>query len=304
MSQRGLHGFLLVIGIAFLLIISVGSVAAQDGSPPATDWEQVYTDGSGVTEAEAMVQTGDGGYLLAGQYDPDSDDNQQGKAIKLDSEGNVIWNKTYGDAGFDRFYAAERTSDGGYILAGSSDGLSNEQAWLVKIQSDGTKEWEQKYGDFDPTARALSVVETADGGYAFAGWIGATQSGNPNGWLVKTNSDGAKQWDHTYGGDETDKIQTVIETDAGGFALAGGSSSFASDGDDMWLIRTDNTGAKQWDETYSNSNDDGVVGEGLIQTDDSGFALSGFTGGSLDNTWLVKVTNSGTKEWDSTTSGV
>jgi hypothetical protein len=284
--------------------VEIKASDSEDGEAPDIDWEQVYTDGGDHTETQGMTKTSDGGYVIVGNYIPEEDiyldkknRDQEGRVLKLDSNGNVVWNKTYGDSGFDQLNAVARTSDGGYILAGSSWGLQKEEAWVIKIRSDGNVQWQERYGG-SADSRALSVVETTDGGYAFAGWKKYTGGDNiPNGWLVKLDSSGSKQWDRTYGGDETDKIQTVIETNSGGFALAGWSDSFASQGDDMWLIRTDKTGNKLWDHTYSNSNDDGAFGEGLIQTNDGGFAVAGFTTDSFDNMWLVKVDESGTKQW-------
>lgn len=128
-------------------------------------------------------------------------------------------------------------------------------------------------------------------------------------WLVRTDENGIVLWDRTYGGTENERARALIQTTDGGFALAGrtwtSSSGFGPGFRDMWMVKTDEDGSKQWDQTYSGTERGGAVA--IIQTIDSGFALAGYTA-SLDTVsyvdmWLVITDANGGVQWNQTYGG-
>ncbi|MFX0062334.1 MAG: hypothetical protein ACFFC7_09125 [Candidatus Hermodarchaeota archaeon] len=155
-------------------------------------------------------------------------------------------------------------------------------------------QWSQTYGGvYSDYASAL--IQTTDGGYALAGGTGLYDPRGSDYWLVKTDSNGTAQWNQTYRGKEDDEARTLalIQTTDGGYALAGGTSSYGAGGSDFWLVKTDSQGIPQWNQTYGGVRND--YAEALIQTTDGGYALAGRTGSfgaGRSDFWLVKTDGS------------
>jgi predicted secreted protein len=163
--------------------------------------------------------------------------------------------------------------------------------------------WNQTYGG-PGDDEAACVIQTSDGGYALAGYTNSFGAGSYDFWLVKTNSSGSMMWNQTYGGPGDDKATCMIQTNDGGYALAGYTNSTGAGDDDFWLVKTDSSGTSQWSQTYGGPYDE--VANALVQTSDGGYALGGLTGsygaGDFDF-WLVKTTSSGTTQWSQTYGG-
>jgi hypothetical protein len=252
-------------------------------------WNQTY-GGANNDEAWSVIQTSDGGYALAGVITlPDW--SYDFLLIKIDSVGNIIWGKIYGGAYGDWALSMIQTSDGGYALAGytQSFGAGGQDFWLVKTDSVGNMVWSQTYGGAN-NDKAWSVIQTSDGGYALAGMTKSFGAGGQDFWLVKTDSVGNMVWNKTYGGASDDWAFSVIQTNDGGYALAGLTQSFGAGGQDSWLIKTDSAGNMVWSQTYGGASGDAAFS--VIQTSDGGYALAGGTasfGAGMVDFWLVKI---------------
>jgi predicted secreted protein len=253
-------------------------------------WNQTY--GGAITDyASALVQTADGGYALAGFTGSFGAGNHDFWLVKTDSAGNALWNKTYGGTSVDEAYALVQTADGGYALAGYtwSYGAGGSDSWLVKTDANGTAQWNMTYGGTG-IDYALALVQTADGGYALAGFTGSFGAGYYDFWLVKTDANGTAQWNMTYGGTSFDWAEDLVQTADGGYALAGSTYSYGAGMIDFWLVRTDSAGNALWNMTYGGTGDDYAYDS--VQTVDGGYALAGVTGsygaGGSDF-WLVKT---------------
>ncbi len=115
---------------------------------------------------------------------------------------------------------------------------------------------------------------------------------------MKTDSNGNKQWDKTFGGTDCDRAESVQQTADGGYILAGGIDVFGGDGD-FWIVKTDSNGKKEWDGSFKGTADDWI--ESAKQTSDGGYILTGRTRlRGDDDVWLVKTYSNGKKEWDKT----
>jgi hypothetical protein len=266
--------------------------------PPTTEWTKTY-GGTGMDEANSVVQTSDGGYALAGftySFGAGGDDFW---LVKTDGSGNMQWNKTYGGTGMDEAHSVVQTSDGGYALAGDN----SYDFWLVKTDSFGNTQWNKTYGGwaFD---EAWSVVQTSDGGYALAGSTWSYGAGKTDFWLVKVDSSGNMQWSKSYGGADLDEAYSVVQTSDGGYAIAGYTASFGAGLADFWLVKTDGSGNMQWNKTYGGTKADQAFS--VVQTFDGGYALGGSTfsyGKGQNDFWLVKVDSSGNMQWNKTYGG-
>lgn len=279
-----LSSIILFVLFSFSLISSVGASSVM--------WSQTY-GGAGQEVAHWLVGTSDGGYALAGYTRdfgaPEGDGDFW--LVKTDANGNMEWNQTYGGVLNDYARALIETKNGGYVIAG---GLWN--FWLVKTDAYGNMEWNQTYGGAG-TDRAYSVVETSDGGYALAGSTWSFGAGKDDFWLVKTDRYGNLEWNRTYGGARSDSASSFVVTSDGGFALAGDTFLINSSDPDFLLIKTDDRGNMEWNQTYDSWWDHA---SSVVETSDGGYVIAGFAGSyfGIGDFWLVKTDGNGNMEWD------
>jgi hypothetical protein len=237
-----------VIFLAMLLsVIPVASLNSQAVKAVTSTggWTKTYGGTSG-DYADALVQTSDGGYALAGMIESFGAGPLDCCLVKADASGNMQWNETYGGTNGDGAYALVQTGDGGYALAGrtGSFGGGGDDFWLVKTDASGTMEWNRTYGGTSYDL-AYDLVQTTDGGYALAGETCSFGAGNYDAWLVRTDASGTVQWNRTYGGTNEDGATALVQTSDGGYALAGRTTSYGSGEPDFWLVKTKADGAVQ-----------------------------------------------------------
>ncbi len=229
-----------------------------------TAWTRCY-GGSGGDYANTIQQTTDGGYIMAGaSYSTDGDvTGNHGSndywVLKLTATGDTVWTKCYGGSDSDNAYAIQQTTDGGYIVAGSSrstdgDVIENHGAadfWIIKLTATGDTVWTKCYGgsgDDVPTA----IQQSSDGGYIVAGFS-LSSDGDVHGnhgvidyWISKLTATGDTVWTKCYGGFGEDFANAIQQTTDGGYIVAGSSRS--TDGDttgngyfDYWILKLDNS---------------------------------------------------------------
>jgi len=164
-------------------------------------------------------------------------------------------------------------------------------------------EWDRTYGGTgDEEARSL--VQTVDGGYAFAGYATSFGAGDHDFWLVKIDTNGDMEWNRTYGGTGDEDALSLVQTFDEGYALAGITDSFGAGGHDFWLVKTDADGNMKWNRTYGGANHEDAYS--VVQTDDEGYAIIGRTWSfaiGLYDFWLVKTDANGDMEWNKTMEG-
>jgi hypothetical protein len=113
--------------------------------------------------------------------------------------------------------------------------------YFVKVGVEGSFEWEKEYGGTSVSA-AYSAVQTYDNGFALVGYRAPSVTGNRDCYLVKTDASGAVLWENTYGEELDDTMRSVVQTNDGGYALAGQTCSFGAGCWDFWLVKTDENG--------------------------------------------------------------
>ena len=255
-------------------------------------WDKTF-GGSNSDCAFTMQRTSDGGYILAGTFVVGGYPEEDAWLIKTDANGIKVWDKTFAGSGEDEAYAVQQTSDGGYILAGTSTvgGDPEQDAWLIKTNVNGNEVWETTFGVVGSGSDwARAVQQTSDGGYILAGWTDSFGAGANDAWLIKTDANGIKVWDKTFGGSNSDCAFTMQRTSDGGYILAGSTDSFGAGGADAWLIKTDANGIKVWDKTFGGSSSDWA--RAVQQTSDGGYILAGSTwsfGAGHGDAWLIKT---------------
>ena len=264
----------------------------------------------GIDEAVCVQQTSDGGYIISGNTnstDGDFSDNhgdQDSWVIKLNSIGNLQWKKCLGGSKEEFATSIQQTSDGGYIIAGSTrsidgdvsgnnGGVNAKDAWIVKINSSGTIQWQKciggssGYNGWGDDDFASSIQQTSDGGYILAGHTNS-QDGDVSGnhglidsWVVKLNSTSSIEWQKCLGGTNFDEAKSIKQTSDGGYIVAGYTMS--NDGDitgnhgntDSWVAKLNSNGSLQWQKLLGLSDYEGA---NCIQpTVDGGYIIAGYT---------------------------
>jgi hypothetical protein len=236
----------------------------------------------GLDYGASVQQTTDGGYIIAGTTSSYGAGYGDVWLIKTDSSGNKLWDKTFGGVGEDEGASVQQTTDGGYIVAGTTSLYGgNRYVWLIRTNSLGNKVWDKTFGG----GEGASVQQTNDGGYIIAG-----TNYEHDAYLIKTDSSGNKLWDKTFGGANDDDASSVQQTTDGGYIVAGTTSSYGAGGHDVWLIKTNSLGNKVWDKTFGDvGNEEGSC---VQQTTDGGYIIAGTTSPffiPISDVWLIKT---------------
>jgi len=284
-----------------LIIIAVFSLMAlslYSQSPPDTLWTRTF-GGNDYDHGECIQNTMDGGYIILGHTMSFGAGNYDIWLIKTDSNGNEVWNQTFGGSSNDYGYSVQQTTDGGYIVTGhtSSFGNGNLDVWLIKTDSNGTEEWNQTFGGIYWEG-GYSVRQTSDGGYIITGFI---DTGDYDVWLIKTDSNGNEEWNQTFGGNDYEIGGCVQITNDGGYIIAGETTSFGAGSIDYWLIRTNANGDSLWTKTFGGISGDSA--QFVIQTLDGGFIIVGSSYINMNDCLVIKTDENGNAVWQQTFGG-
>ncbi|QNF32127.1 T9SS type A sorting domain-containing protein [Adhaeribacter swui] len=344
----------------FFFKIFAFSVVAQPAL--VKKWDKTL-GGTADDYLSVTVPTPDGGYLLGGtSYSTKSGDKTHenyGEAdchhntcyftsedywvIKIDADGQKVWDKTYGGRGSDQLKAMVALPEGGYLLGGisysntSGDKSANSKGysdyWVIKIDLYGNKIWDRTYGG-SSADDLVSILPTPDGGFLLGGTSFSGIEGDKTDmnrgentsdyWLVKIDRNGTKQWDQTYGGSNTDYL-TFLAATPDDQILVGGSSNSRVSADKTapnkqtalakaentyngWILKIDQRGHKQWDKTYGFSNRDNHLAAIYYQPETKKFIIGGSAAGlsltDYDYDYLVaEIDATGNETWLTTYGG-
>jgi PKD repeat protein len=204
------------------------------------------------------------------------------------------WAKSYGTAGSDLALVMRATSDGGFVLAGSTaPSVSDRKGWLFKIDGSGNVVWQKTY------AAGSSVYSgayaTSDGGFAVEGYTGAGFGLNSL-WLAKLNDQGAVQWQKSYAGSDATLFYAAPLTD-GGFLVAGPSFSLTTMSSTLKVLRLDASGNITWQKEFST---EGAFIAFPMQLTDGSLLLDGTIVDPNTNDLdfaIMKLSATGTVQW-------
>lgn len=305
--------------VLFLFLSAIGKSYSQQ-----IDWLKCY-GGSEQDDAFAIKNTFDNGLIVVGSTmsgDGDVSTNY-GQTdcwiVKLDTNGEIQWEKNYGGSGTETAYTIQPTSDNGYIFAGATDSNDGDVAgqhgyydvWVVKIDSAGNIMWQNCLGGSDRES-AYSVIECIDRGFILAGYTLSDDGnisnhiGDLDAWVIKLDVTGNLEWEKTFGSTIREYANVIIQTPDKGY-LMGGTQRIINDStacDDAWIVKMDSLGNLEWERTYGGKWDEGI--NSLIQTDNNKYVFAAsasskdgdVTGnhGSSDF-WIVGIDNSGNLLW-------
>ncbi|HUH36007.1 MAG TPA: T9SS type A sorting domain-containing protein [Moheibacter sp.] len=331
--------------ILLLFILSSLFIQLNAQTAPEIEWEKSY-GGSHWDLVGEIVNTSDGGYLIAGSSQSDDGDITINKGgtdfwiIKLNSEGALIWEKSYGGSTHDTAGSVvELSNENGYVIVGdtmSNDGdvTPNDSSvawWVIRIDLEGNLIWEKTLGG-EGYNRANSVIQINDEEIMIAGvsdMEGGDVTVNYGGadfWVVKMDIDGNLIWEKSYGGSGDESPEQIIQTIDGNFLLVGFSNSSdghisspqGNDDNDYWVIKIDGEGNLLWEKSYGGSGAGGFMGFGdganaVVESIDGGFVVVGasssldgqVTGnhGGTEDFWIIKIDNTGHLVWEKSYGG-
>lgn len=315
-------------------------------------WDKTFTN-MYTENLATILPTPDGGFLLGasgvtkssriehceppeGNWTYDCENDYL--ITKIDAQGNELWNKNFGGYGEENLKSLIPTDDGGLLLGGwSGSGKSEDKSedrkgvidyWVVKIDDQGNKLWDKTLGGIN-SDRLSAMIPTIDGGYLLGGnsisnksgdksenRIGDTEYwlGNNDFWIIKTDANGNKLWDKTYGDDSENQLSAILPTADGGYLLGGTNDSTVEipgtcdqkSGSHYWIIKIDRNGKKLWDYTFRGRRDYlGLSGtnhlKSMVNANDGAVLIGGHSSGNKGNDksedskggsdyWIIKIT--------------
>ncbi|WP_342676151.1 PKD domain-containing protein [Methanofollis sp. UBA420] len=275
----------LAICIAIPLLLMLAGTAAATGMPDVL-WERTFD--SGLNDfGNGLQETGDGGFVLAGKEQNCTTSDML--LLRTDRNGTVLWNRTYDYGIYDTANAVRVTPDGGYILAGYGQteigGVQADGMMMVRTNSAGTPLWTGPTGNISPTwEEAKDIRVCDDGGFVLTGRDNP-ESGPGAAYLVRTNETGEVEWSARFLRMYDDAGYSVLQTDDGGYLVAGTSADPVNGTVDAFLRKTNETGALLWEQYYAARDlqwpAQGAKGDfqavKVLQTADGGYALTGKT---------------------------
>jgi len=210
-------------------------------------WTRTY-GWLGNDDANSVIQTADGGYVLAGTTASFGDTLGDFWVVKTNSYGDTLWTRIYGsnlaDAA-DMANSISQTRDMGYLIAGVTSSASmGEFGRLIKTDQNGNLQWAHLYGTGNSSSDASfsSALQTSDGGYVATGYISNFGAGGDDYYIVKTDSSGGLMWANTFGSSADDDANYIRQTSDNGYVLAGSTFGFTNGGEHVYLVKTNLAG--------------------------------------------------------------
>ncbi len=244
-------------------------------------WEKYY-GGEGDDTAASIRQTGEGDYIITGETVSPENGNVDVYLIKVNKDGNKVWEKIFGGYETDSGTYVRNTRDGGYIVAGKtfSPATGGYDVYLVKTDAEGKKLWEKNYGGKGWDTASM-VEQTSDGGFIVTGQTSSYRDGNFDLYLLKTDHLGNKLWEKNMVINDWSTGKWVRQTPEGEYLAAGWATTANSDTHSFFLVRLSACGDKLKEYTLKN----GKFNENfpLEQTADGGFIIAGWWLDALKN---------------------
>jgi hypothetical protein len=204
-------------------------------------WQRTI-GGKGYDVASSVSSAVDGGYIVAGGTDSYGRGAADAWVLKLDADGNILWQSAYGGDRDDRAASVQPTTDGGYVVAGDtrSFGAGGNDAWVLKLDGSGNVVWQRTYGGAGNEV-AWSIAQIAGGGYVLAGSTDSFGAAGGDAWVLRLDASGNVVWQRTYGGASEDRAHSVRPTADGGYIVAG--TTYSLGGVHAWLLKLDADGS-------------------------------------------------------------
>lgn len=294
------NGYLVGVGET-----NAGTAGSKDGLLVMIDFstgQQIVKKNLGGKKDDgfyAVAQTFDGHFLLAGYTKSSGLGKSDAWLVKVDKQGNTVWEATFGSPGDDAIEHLLLNPNGNAIAAGTFHDQKRGDIWLAEIEEQKLL-WETFIGQ-GQYASVKGMTLAQDGGMALVGNT-AQSSNRKKGdiWLAKTTNKGQYQWEKYFGERDWEEASDIITTADGGFAICGLTNSKGAGDNDMWLIKTNGAGFMEWEQTFGGKDSD--IANAIATTPDQGFLLMGLTkshrsGARQPRAMVLKANAGGGREW-------
>jgi predicted secreted protein len=204
------------------------------------DWANPY-GGSGNEVGFYIQPTSDGGYLIIGMTESFGAGGQDLWLLKIDENGDEVWDRTHGGVSDDVGLYVHITSDDGLVILGYTEsyGAGGRDVWFIRTDENGDELWSKTFGG-SGNDEGSSVMGTSDGGFLITGHTTSYGAGDKDIWVIKTDKNGEEIWSKTFGGSNMDApARCVQETSDGDFIIIGSTESYGSGGKDAWLLKVE-----------------------------------------------------------------
>lgn len=270
-----------------------------------TLWTRVI-GGASVDQGLQMCTAPDGGFVVAGKSASFSMEEVDGfdtdwfdaYLLKVDKDGNLLWEKAYGTEAMDQAFSVCQAQDGGYLIAGSS----NDDVYLVKADENGDSLWARTYGG-EGMDWGGGISPTADGGYIVSGFTSSWGQGNLDLYFLKINQAGDTSWTRTYGTPQMDRGVIRQLPDSGYLAVAS-TGDMQTGQIDIWVLRMDSKGDTLWTSIMAAEGAEFPFDFSLLS--DGGCVIAAMSDlGGQDNVdaYLVRLDAEGNVLWDKALGG-
>ena len=255
-------------------------------------WDKTF-GGPAIDRGRAIVEMPDHGLVIAGATESKGAGEFDVWVIKVDANGERLWDRRFGGPATDWASAVVATRDGGLAVGAYTQDESGGpyDFWVIKLDTNGELLWQRRYGG-DATDWSNAITETLDQGLVIVGHTESSGAGGADFWVLKVDAEGEPIWDRTFGTAKSDYASTVTATRDGG-VIVGGMTQ-ADSGFDIRVIKLDAAGRVEWDRNFGGAGNDWV--RAIVETRDGDFALGGYTdsqGAGLNDVWLLKLTADG-----------
>ncbi len=283
-------------------------VCPEDRTPCM--WDRTY-GGNRADRIETIVPDNNGGFFVAGHTKSTGKGDFDTWVMRVDRAGEPVWKRTFGTKGVDRMFSADRTPDGGLIVAGHTTTLLGKgiDFWVLRLDADGRLFWQKTYGGRG-IERAHAIKALPDGGAVVAGFTNSKGAGDRDGWLIRLDDTGKMLWDRTYGGSRDDGVNAIAlrrdgkTGDVTGITLAGYHQSERTGRYRGMVVQVDMDGEQDWQRMI----DQGpfTILTGITASPDGGVAAAGVTqddNSIRDNVIVVGLGLRGDARWQKDLKG-
>ncbi|MBK8489545.1 MAG: T9SS type A sorting domain-containing protein [Saprospirales bacterium] len=257
--------------------------------------------GNGEDQGQAILQTDDRGYLIAGYSESFGSDNDLDVyLIRTDVDGQKIWEKVIDEGFIEHAYGMDATLDGGYIIVGDIrlTALDSFNVYLFKVNLRGDLLWSSQFGGTG-FEQGFDVKATSDGGYLIAGRRLNQPNGDLDIYVIKADSNGDLVWEKTFGG-SGDEEGWGVEEVSDGYMVSGNAINPNTNSSDIYVMKLDFNGNMIWD-YYFDYPDTFEQGFGFTLASDGSYVVAGHKG--FVDIFVAKLSEDGTTElWNKTFS--
>jgi len=281
-------------------------------------WQRFYTQDS-YQEIFRAIPTSDGNYLLGGLTFNSDHGHADGWILKMDPEGNPLWDHKYGGDYWDKIIGLHETEDGGFLFVGETrssesgdiiepalnpDLLDAKDSWIGKIDADGDLLWNHRFGSFeDDVLVDLTIAPNGDivsvGSYLTEGIGGSWDIS-----IYRHDQNGNLIWEQIHGGDGYEEVFSIINTSDGNFAIGAMTNSQGNGSSDTYLLKVDPNGDIVDEDVYGGPN--GEFAAFVQEMPDGGFTILSSTesfGSQLLDLYLIRTEQNGDERWSKVYDG-